>query len=209
MSSFLTLNLNLLLFSFNPLWAELLLKSIYFHLFLLLSLCLASIVIIIIIVDKQQQQQQQQRQEWEWEEAECGLLQECVSCFWNSLLFALSFVLEEYRCVIVKNVGGYRFSFKEICEKDGDEWTNGVVCFLIVCCQLCIHSHVCEYSEDNRTENVFDICFVVSSSLVLILLSCVRLLNGATKTKKINDLHLLFFFLLPILVCVCVLPYEE
>ena len=101
------------------------------------------------------------------------------------------------------------FSFRR------DEWMMASFVFLLLVAN-CASTHMCENGEDNRTENVFDICFVVlvvvvSSSLVLILLTGTTLEWCYKNNKDQHDLHLLFFFLLPILVsslpssrvCVC------
>jgi hypothetical protein len=70
---------------------------------------------------------------------------------------------------------------------------DGVVCFLVVCCQLCIQSHV--WIRDSRKFSIFACsccCFFVSC---LYLFSCLVLCTyDTTKTTKINDLLCFSFF---------------
>ena len=129
---------------------------------------------------------------------------------WNSISFSLIcswrvclWVCVWLWCIIAENV-------RVIVFVSTGRMDDGVVCFLIACCQLCIHwQHVCEYGEDNRTENVFDICFVVlvvvSSSLVLILLTGTTLEWCDKNNKDQHDLHLLFSLsLVSSMSCSCV-----
>ena len=110
---------------------------------------------------------------------------------------------------------GLSLSLKEICEKDedgGDEWMASFVFLLFVANGASIH--MCEYGEDSRAYNVFNICLLLLlflRLLSLVVFCCLVLVLctfGTTKTTKINDLHLLrrchFRVWVGVWMCVCV-----
>ncbi len=95
--------------------------------------------------------------------------------------------------LLSKMLGVIVFRLKEFVKKDGEWMVNGVASyvFLLFVANCASIGNMCENGEDNSTEDVFDICFVVSSSLVLILLTGTTL-EWCDKNNKDQRSSLLF-----------------